>query len=534
MGKQILFDDEARRQLSNGVRKLGRAVRVTYGPSGRNVMLEKGLGKTVMTRDGLNVSREIEVEEPFHNMGAKLLNEVATRTNKDVGDGTTSAVILAEAIIEEGTRFLGAGVSPIALRTGIEKAVEAAVEGLKEHAIPVENRRMIEQVGTIASNEPELGKLFGEAMHKVGLQGVVTVEENDGVETMLDLVEGFEIDKGYLSPYFITDVNNLEVVLDDALIFVTDRKISSLSEILPVLEQIASSGKPLLIVAEDVEGEALSALIVNRLRGVLRVAAVKAPGFGDRRKAMLEDFSVMTGATFFAKDTGFDWNQVQLKDLGKARKVEVSKDKTLIFRGAGKKANLDARCEQLRSQIEQTSSNYDREKLEERLAKISGQIAVIRVGGHSEAEIKERKDRADDALAATRAAMEEGVVPGAGTGFVRAIPYVEEVKAKGDERFGVEVVARALRAPLVQLAENLGEDGHAICADVEEAEEWCEGYDGVKRKVTDLVKAGVIDALKVSRVALQNAASIASLYLTSDTAITEVAKKSDPVEGALS
>ena len=534
MSKQILFDDEARRQLQTGVRKLGRAVRVTYGPSGRNVMIEKGFGKTMVTRDGMNVSREIEVEQPFHNMGAKLLNEVANRTNKEVGDGTTSAVILAEAMIIEGSKFVGTGVSPIALRNGIERAIENAVAGLAEHAIEVENRKMIEQVGTIASNEPELGKLFGEAMNKVGLQGVVTVEENDGVETMLDLVEGFEIDKGYISPYFITDASNLEVVLDDALVLVTDRKISSVADILPVLEQVASSQKPLLIVAEDVDGEALSALIMNRLRGVLRVAAIKAPGFGDRRKAMLEDFSVMTGGTFFAKDVGFDWGEVKLTDLGQAKKIEISKEKTLVFKGAGKKKNIDARCEQIRSQIEQTTSNYDREKLEERLAKISGQIAVIRVGAHSEAEIKERKDRADDALAATRAAMEEGVVPGAGTAYVRAIPYVEETKARGDEKFGVEVVIRALRAPLIQLADNLGLDGPAICADVEEAEEWSDGFDAKSGKVTDLVRTGVIDALKVTRVALQNAASIAALYLTSDTAITEVAKKDEPVEGALS
>ncbi len=534
MSKQILFDDEARRQLQNGVRKLGRAVRVTYGPSGRNVMIEKGFGKTTVTRDGLNVSREVELEHPFHNMGAKLLNEVANRTNKEVGDGTTSAVILAEAMMIEGSKFVGTGVSPIALRAGIERAIESAVAGLAEHAVKVENRKMIEQVGTIASNEPELGKLFGEAMSKVGLQGVVTVEENDGVETMLDLVEGFEIDKGYVSPYFITDASNLEVVLDDALVLVTDRKISSVSDILPILEQIASSGKPLLIVAEDVDGEALSALIMNRLRGVLRVAAIKAPGFGDRRKAMLEDFSVMTGGTFFAKDVGFDWSAVTLGDLGQAKKIEITKDKTRVFKGAGKKKNIDARCEQIRSQIEQTTSNYDREKLEERLAKISGQIAVIRVGGHSEAVIKERKDRADDALSATRAAMEEGVVPGAGTAYVRAIPYVEETKCKGDEKFGVLVVARALRAPLIQLADNLGLDGPAICADVEEAEEWSDGYDATSGKVTDLMKAGVIDALKVTRVALQNAASIATLFLTSDTVITEVAKEESPVEGALS
>jgi len=534
MTKQILFDEEARRQLQAGVRKLARAVRVTYGPSGRNVMIEKGLSKASMTRDGLNVSREIEVEHPFHNMGAKLINEVANRTNKEVGDGTTSAVILAEAMIQEGSKYVGHGVSPIALRRGIELAVEKAIEGLVDNSVPVESRKMTEQVGTIASNDKELGSMFGEAMSKVGLQGVVTVEENDGVDTYLDLVEGFEVDKGYISPYFITDAQSLEVVLDDALILVTDRKISSMGEILPVLEQVVSSGKPLLIVAEDVEGEALHALILNRLRGVLRVAAIKAPGFGDRRKAMLEDFSVMTGGTFFAKDTGFDWSAVDVGDLGKAKKVEISKDKTLVFKGAGKKANIEARCEQMRAQIEQTTSTYDREKLEERLAKIAGKIAVIRIGGHSEAVIKERKDRADDALSATRAAMEDGVVPGAGTGYVRAIPYVEETKAKGDEKFGVEVVMRALRAPLIQLIDNLGLDGPAICAEVEEAEEWSEGFSAEKGKVVDLVRAGVIDSAKVMRVALHNAASIATLYLTSDTAITEVGKEGEAVEGALS
>jgi chaperonin GroEL len=534
MTKQILFDDDARRQMQNGVRKLARAVGVTYGPSGRHVMLEKGLGKSSMSRDGMNVSREIELEQPFENMGAKLLNEVASRTNKEVGDGTTSAVILAEAMIREGLRHVGHGVNPIGLRTGIEKGVEVAVAALEAMAIPVDSRKTIEQVGTIASNEPELGKLFGEAMHKVGLQGVVTVEENDGVDTVLELVEGFEIDKGYISPYFITDAQTLGVVLDDALILITDRKISAVNDLLPVLEQVVSVGKPILIVAEDVDGEALAALILNRLRGILRVAAIKAPGFGDRRKALLEDFAVMTGGTFFSKDTGFDWGNVSLSELGRAKKIEVSKDKTLVYRGAGKKPEIDARCALIQALIEQSTSTYDKEKLEERLAKISGQIAVIKVGGHSQAEIKERKDRADDALHATRAAMEAGVIPGAGTGYIRAIERVARTKAKGDERFGIEVVVEALRAPLNQLAENLGHDGPAIAAEVEEAENPLHGFDAASGKIIDLVRAGVIDAVKVARVALQNAASVAALYLSSDTAITEVGKKSAPVEGALS
>jgi len=534
MTKQILFDDEARRQMQNGVRKLARAVGVTYGPSGRHVMLEKGLGKSSMSRDGMNVSREIELGHPFENMGAKLLNEVASRTNKDVGDGTTSAVIVAEAMIREGLRHVGQGVNPIALRTGIEKAVEVAVAALEAMAIPVDSRKTIEQVGTIASNEPELGKLFGEAMHKVGLQGVVTVEENDGVDTVLELVEGFEIDKGYVSPYFITDAQSLQADLDDALILITDRKISTMNDLLPVLEQVVSAGKPLLIVAEDIEGEALAALILNRLRGVLRVAAIKAPGFGDRRKALLEDFAVMTGGTFFSKDTGFDWGGVSLSELGRARKIEISKDKTLVYKGAGKKADIEARCRLIEALVEQSTSTYDKEKLEERLAKISGQIAVIKVGGHSQAEIKERKDRADDALHATRAAMEAGVIPGAGTGYIRAIERVAKTRAKGDERFGVEVVVQALRAPLVQLAENLGHDGPAVAAEVEEGENPLHGFDATTGKVVDLVRAGVIDAVKVARVALQNAASVAALYLSSDTAITEVAKKTAPVEGALS
>ncbi len=536
MSKQILFDDEARRQMLSGVRQLARAVGLTYGPSGRNVMINKSLGKVSVTRDGLNVSREVEIEEPFQNMGAKLLGEVAQRTHKEVGDGTTSAVILADSLILEGQRYVGHGVNPIALRVGIEKGVASAVAALEKSAIPVDQRKMIEQVGTIASNDAELGQLFGEAMHKVGLQGVVTVEETDGVETLLDLVDGFEIDKGYVSPYFITDAQNLEAVLDDVLILVTDRKISSLAEILPVLEQVVTSGKPLLIVADDVTGEALAALILNRLRGVLKVAAIKAPGFGDRRKALLEDFAVMTGGTFFAKDTGFEWSNTTTNDLGRAKRVEISKDKTIVFKGAGKKAEVDARCRQIEAQIEQTTSTYDKEKLEERLAKISGQIAVIRIGGHSAVEIKERKGRADNALHATRAAMEEGVIPGAGTGYIRAIAAVRETRTRGDEKFGVEVVARALRAPLVRLVDNLGLDGQAIAGEVEERgakDEIHHGFLAQSGKIVDLVRAGVLDAVKVSRVSLQNAASVASLYLTSDTAITNVEKKSAPVEGAM-
>lgn len=531
MAKQILFDEEARRQLREGVRQLARVVRVTYGPSGRNVMLEKSFGSSTLTKDGLSVSREIEMEEPFLNMGAKMIHEIADKTNKAVGDGTTTAVLLGEAMINSGSRFSATGVSPTALRSGIEKAVASAVKALDALAQPVSARKEVVQVGSIAANEKELGGLFGEAIFKVGEKGVVTVEENDGIETVLDLVEGMEIDKGYLSPYFITDTDDLVCRFEKPFILITDQKISSIHDLVGVLEQIVPTRRPLIIVAEDVDGEALAGLIINRLRGVMEVAAVKAPGFGDRRKAMLEDLAILTGGQFLSKDTGFEWSQVTPEQFGSARKVEISKDKTIFFKGAGKKDALEKRCRQIEAQIEQTTSNYDREKLEERLAKIRGKIAVIRVGGSTEMEIKERKDRADDALNATRAAMAEGIVPGGGTAFIRVIENVKKTRAVGDEKFGVNIVADALSEPLRQLADNVGEDGFAIVAEVEEADE-NHGFDATRSKVVDMYRAGVVDAVKVLRVALQNASSIASLYLTSDTVITDAKDEEHTAEGA--
>ena len=533
MTKQILFDEESRRQLRNGIRTLARAVKVTYGPSGRNVLLGKSMGKLEMTKDGQTVSKEIEVAQPFENMGARLLNEVASKTNKEVGDGTTSSIILAEAMIEKGSRYALTGVSPVELRNGIEKAVATAVKELGSLASPVEKKQEIIHVGTIAANEPELGKLFGEAIHKVGEKGVVTVEENDGVGTHLDLVEGLEIDKGWISPYFVTDRMSAMCQFEKPFILFTDYKISNLQDLLPVLEIVVPTRRPLVIIAEDVEGEALAGLLLNKLRGVMDVVAIKAPGFGDRRKALLEDLAIVTGGQMISKDSGTTWDQVTKDQLGTVKKIEVSKDRTIFFRGTANKESIADRCSQIEAQIEQTNSNYDREKLEERLARIQGKIAVIRVGGMTEAEIIERKARATDALSATRAAMAEGIVPGAGTAFLRIAEKVSATRASGDARFGVEVVVSALNAPTAQLARNAGFDGPAIVSEVLEYEDFEMGFDAKNGKVTDLLSCGVIDPVKVLRVALQNAASVAALYLTSDTTITELNKDEDAIQGAL-
>ena len=533
MTKQILFDDDARRHLREGVRTLSRVVKVTYGPGGRTVLFEKSMGKSELTKDGQTVSREIEVSQPFENMGARLVNEVANKTNKEVGDGTTSSIILAEAMIERGARFAMTGVNPVELRNGIDKAVATAVRELEAISSPVRKQKEVTQIGTIAANDAELGKLFGEAIHRVGESGVVTVEENDGVDTTLDLVEGLEIDKGWISPYFITDRVAAVCVLEKPWILFTDHKISNIQDLVPVLEQVVSTQRPLVIIAEDVEGEALAGLLLNKLRGVMEIVAIKAPGFGDRRKALLEDLAIVTGGQMIAKDTGVTWDQVGKDQLGTVRKIEVSKDSTLFYRGSGNKEAIESRCQQIKAQMEQTQSNYDKEKLEERLARIMGKIAVIRVGGTTELEIKERKARAEDALSATRAAMAEGIVPGAGTAFLQIVEKVAATRASGDARFGVQVVADALLEPTSQLASNCGHDGPAIVAEVMEYEDLEMGFDGVKGKVVDLIRAGVVDPTKVLRVALQNAASVAGLFLTSDTAITELEKDEDAVEGAL-
>ncbi|MCA8961145.1 MAG: chaperonin GroEL [Planctomycetes bacterium] len=520
--KQLMFDHEGRRHLMAGVEKLAKAVAVTLGPGGRNVMLEKKFGTSRITKDGVTVSKEVELAESFENLGAKLINEVANRTNKEVGDGTTTSVVLAHAMLREGNRYTLAGVSPVALRNGMQKAVDKAVEALEAMAVPVQGRKAIEHVGVLASNgDLELGQLFADAISKVGEKGVVKVEENDGVDTRLDLVDGMEFDKGFVSPYFITNPAEQMAVLDEPYLLITDQKLSSIRDLVPLLEKLVAKRKPLFIVAEDVEGEALAGLILNRLRGVLPAAAIKAPGFGDRRKAMLEDLAVFSGGTFLAKDLGLEWEHVDVSHLGRCKKIEIEKESTRFFLGAGKKSDIDQRLRQIDAQIEQTNSNYDREKLEERRAKLSGKIAIIRVGGHSEVEIKERKDRADDAVNATRAAVAEGIVPGSGTAYVRVRDIVEKVSAPGDEKFGVHIVAKALEAPLAQLGENAGLDGAALVAEVADLQ-GTQGYDILTAKQVDLLKAGIMDPVKVVRVALQNAASIAAMHLTSDTLVTEL------------
>ncbi len=520
--KQLMFDQDGRRHVIAGIEKLAKAVKVTLGPGGRNVMLEKKFGVSRFTKDGVTVSKEIELAEPFENLGAKLINEVASRTNKEVGDGTTTSVVLAEAMIRDGNKYTMAGASPVALRNGMQKAVDRAVEELQKLAVPVSGRKSIEHVGLLASNgDSELAAMFADAITKVGERGVVKVEENDGVETRLELVDGLEFDKGFLSPYFITNPTEQIAVLDDPYLLITDQKLSSIRDLVPLLEKLVAKRKPLFIVAEDIEGDALAGLILNRLRGVLPVAAIKAPGFGDRRKAMLEDLAVFAGGHFISKDVGLDWEKVEIEHLGRCKKIEIDKEATRFFVGSGKKAGIEQRLRQITAQIDQTSSTYDREKLEERAAKLTGKIAVVSVGGHSEMEIKERKDRADDAVSATRAAVEEGIVPGCATAYIRVIDAVEKTKASGDEKFGVKVVASALRAPLRQLGENAGLDGSALVAEVSDLT-GSNGYDVVNEKHVDLMKAGIVDPVKVVRVALQNAVSIASLNLVSDTLITEV------------
>ena len=533
MTKQILFDEDARRQLRQGIQILARTVKVTYGPAGRNVLLQKGFGKSEVTRDGQTVSREIEVAQPFENMGARLMNEVATKTNKEVGDGTTSAIILAEAMVERGSRYAISGINPIELRKGIEKGVAVAISELEKIATPVKNQEEVVQVGTIAANEEELGKLFGEAIHNVGERGVVTVEENDGIETDLQLVEGLEIDKGWISPYFVTDRISGLCVLENPWILFTDHKISSIQDLIPVLEQVVPTQRPLVVIAEDVEGEALAGLLLNTLRGVLPAVAIKAPGFGDRRKALLEDLAIVTGGQVIAKDTGVSWDMVGKDQLGSVLKVEISQDRTIFFRDEGDDKAIELRCQQIEAQIDQTNSNYDREKLEERLARIQGKIAVIRVGGFTELEIKERKSRAEDALSATRAAMMEGIVPGAGTAFLRIRVKVAATEVSGEARHGVAVVADALLEPTAQLARNAGFDGPAVVAEVQDHDGLQMGFDVLEGKVVDLTAAGIIDPVKVLRVSLQNAASVAIMILTSDTAITDLDNEEQAVEGAL-
>jgi len=523
--KQLMFDEDARKALLRGVEKLSRAVKVTLGPKGRNVVLDKKFGSPTITKDGVTVAKEIELEDPYENMGAQMVREVASKTSDIAGDGTTTATVLAESIYREGLRNVTAGANPMALQRGIGKAVAAVVEHLAEISKKVKDRSEIQQVATISANgDKTIGNIIADAMDKVGKDGTITVEEAKSIETTLDVVEGMQFDKGYLSPYFVTNAETMEAVLEDAYILINEKKISSLKDMLPLLEKTAKLGKPLLIIAEEVEGEALATLVVNKLRGTIQIAAVKAPGFGDRRKAMMEDIAILTGGKFLSEDLGIKLEKVELDDLGRAKKIVIDKENTTIVEGGGKHNDVQGRINQIRRAIEETTSDYDREKLQERLAKLAGGVAVVYVGAATETEMKEKKARVEDALHATRAAVEEGIVPGGGTALIRAIPTLESLKLKGDEAIGVDIVRRALEEPIRQLADNAGWEGSLVVQELKSRKGW-EGFDVDKLEYVDMGKAGIIDPTKVTRSALQNAASIAGLLLTTECCVTEVPEK---------
>ena len=533
MSKQILFDDSARAKLRDGIEKLARTVRATLGPAGRNVILQKSFGSPTVTKDGVSVAKEIELEDPFESMGAKLVREVASKTNDVAGDGTTTATVLASAIFKEGLKHVATGVSTIALRAGIDRAVETAVASIQAQSRKVKDRAEKKSVATIsANNDPEIGELLAKAFEKVGDEGVITIEEHSGLETQLEVVEGMEFDKGYLSPYFATDMTKLTAELKDCYILIYEKKISDVREFLPALERAAQTGKPLLVIAEDIEGEALATLVINKLKGVLNICAVKAPGFGDRRKAYLGDIAVLTGGTAITEDLGIPLDKITPAHLGQAKRVQVTKDRTIIVDGAGTKKAIDARCTQIRAQIESTKSDYDKEKLQERLGKLTGGVALIKVGGSTEAEMKAKKFLVEDALNATRSAVQEGIVPGGGVALLRASEAVANMKLSGDERFGAQIVERALTAPLQQIAENAGEDGAVVCEMVREKGKSM-GFNALTGEYVDMFKDGIIDPAKVVRCALQNAASIAGLLLTTDSMITELKEDTRPVEGSM-
>jgi chaperonin GroEL len=528
MAKQLQFDEAARHALLRGVEKLARAVKATLGPSGRNVILDKKFGSPTITKDGVSVAKEIELECPYENMGAQLIREVSSRTSDIAGDGTTTATVLAEAIYKEGLRNVTAGANPISLQRGIMKATEAIVAQLKLISKDVNDTKEIAQVATVSANwDVAIGGIIAEAMDKVGKDGTITVEEAKGIETTLEVVEGMQFDKGYLSPYFVTNAESMEVILENAYMLINEKKISSLKDMLPLLEKVAKTGRPLLIIAEDVEGEALATLVVNKLRGILNIAAVKAPGFGDRRKAMLEDLAILTGGKVITEDLGIKLESVELADLGTAKRVTITKEATTIVEGAGTSESITGRVNQIRRQIDETTSDYDREKLQERLAKLAGGVAVINVGAATETEMKEKKARVEDALHATRAAVEEGIVPGGGVALIRAQAADGDLGLTGDEKTGAGIVARAIEAPLRQLAANAGREGALIVERVKNGEE---GYNVATDKYEDLVAAGVVDPTKVTRSALQNAASIAGLLLTTEALITEI-KEEKPAAG---
>ena len=525
MAKELKFDQDARNAILEGVNILANVVKVTLGPKGRNVVLERSFGSPLVTKDGVTVAKEIELEDHFQNMGAKMVKEVASKTSDVAGDGTTTATVLAQAIYREGYRVVAAGVNPMDVKRGIEAAVEEVVKELKKLSKPVKEQKEISQVGTIsANNDSTIGNIIAEAMNKVGKEGVITVEEAKSMETTLEIVEGMQFDRGYISPYFVTDSEKMEAVLEDPFILLYEKKVSNMKDLLPLLEGIAKTGKPLLIVAEDVEGEALATLVVNKLRGTLKCAAVKAPGFGDRRKAMLEDIGILTDGKAIFEDVGIKLEKMKLEDLGRAKKVVIDKDNTTIIEGAGKPSAIEGRIKQIRVQVEETTSDYDKEKLQERLAKLAGGVAVIKVGAATETEMKEKKARVEDALHATRAAVEEGIVPGGGVAYLRCLPALKKIKLEGDRQIGVEIILKALEEPIRQIAENAGHEGSVVAEKVKQGK-GAFGFDADKEEYTDMIEAGIIDPTKVVRFALQNAASVASLLITTEAVVAEKPKK---------
>ena len=534
MAKIICYGEEARKALEKGVNQLADTVKITMGPKGRNVVLDKKFGAPLITNDGVTIAKEIELEDPFENMGAQLVKEVSTKTNDVAGDGTTTATLLAQAIIHEGLKNLAAGANPMVMKKGISKATTAAIEAMKANSQKVNGSDDIARVGAVSSGDEAIGTLIAEAMEKVGHDGVITIEESKTADTYSEVVEGMQFDRGYITPYMVTDTEKMEANLDDALILITDKKISNIQELLPVLEQVVQAGKKLLIIAEDVEGDALSTLIVNRLRGTLNVVCVKAPGFGDRRKEMLQDIAILTGGTVISSDVGLELKEAQLSQLGQARQVKVTKENTTIVNGAGSSEEIKARVGQIKSQIEVTTSDYDREKLQERLAKLAGGVAVIKVGAATEVEMKEKKLRIEDALNATRAAVEEGIVAGGGTAYLNAIPAVEKLLAEseGDEKTGVQIVARALTAPVKQIAANAGIDGSVVLEKIRESGKIGYGFDAYKEVYCDMIPAGIVDPTKVTRSALENAASIASTLLTTESLVADKPQPAAPAAPA--
>jgi chaperonin GroEL len=532
--KDVKFSTEARERMLRGVDTLANAVKVTLGPKGRNVVIEKSFGAPRITKDGVTVAKEIELDDKFENMGAQMVREVASKTNDLAGDGTTTATVLAQAIVREGAKSVAAGMNPMDLKRGIDLAVEAIVADLKSHAKKVTSNDEIAQIGTISANgDTEIGRFLAEAMQKVGNEGVITVEEAKSLETELEVVEGMQFDRGYVSPYFVTNPEKMRVELEDPYVLIHEKKLSGLQTMLPLLESVVQSGKPLLIVAEDVEGEALATLVVNRLRGGLKVAAVKAPGFGDRRKAMLEDIAILTGGTAISEDLGIKLENVTLKMLGRAKKVVIEKENTTIVNGAGARKDIEARVAQIKAQIEETTSDYDREKLQERLAKLAGGVAVIRVGGATEVEVKEKKDRVDDAMHATRAAVEEGILPGGGVALLRSLKVLDGLKpANADQKAGIDIVRRAIQVPARQIVQNAGEDGSLVVGKLLENSSYNWGFNAATGEYQDLVKAGVIDPAKVVRTALQDAASVAALLITTEALVADKPKKAEPAAAA--